>query len=295
MIEAPIKTAFPWYDDIDKQNRYKSNCASLCDFKLLTPLNTIPPFEIRTGENLIEVTSWKVYCIDGSLADDITAQATIAGRVVVTTVDGQDYLTYNGTPLEGGVPSVPALILSCGTYYSVIETNETTYYSELFYCEDFEDPAFVQSDFPLFTPWRWYDDQQKQSRYKGACEANCNFYLLTGNDALLPFMFRKPSVSNTINSWVLRDLDGTCEHNLDTSVLNITVKGLYDYIYYNGEDIEDLPCGTYESIITINGTPYYSELIKITSDFSSNGTEFYLLQEDGFKILQETNFGILLE
>lgn len=292
MIE--IKTPFPWYDDIDKQNRYKTACGASCDFKLLTPLNSIPPFEIRTGEDSVEVTSWKVYCSeDGSLADDITGQAVIAGKIVVTTKDNQDYLTYDGSALTETGPNVPALILSCGTYYSVIETNVGTFYSELFYVEDFDDPEFSQIDFPLFTPWRWYDNQEKQNRYKGACEASCNFYLLSGNDALPPFMFRKPSMSNVINSWVLRSLDGSCEHNLDTSPLQLAALDGKDYVYYNGDDIDDLPCGTFESIITINGIEYFSEIIKITNDF--NNGSFYILQEDGDYLLQETDDKLIQE
>lgn len=300
MIAEPIKTAFPWYDDILKQNRYKETCLANCDFKLLTPLNTIPTFEIRTNENGVEIITWKVYCQDGSLADDITSHTSggfAEDRININTIDGQDYISYKGVPLIdlGMGDPTPPLILSCGAYYSVLETNVGNYYSELFYCEDIDDPSFVQSRFPLFTPWRWYDNQEKQNRFIEPCLANCDFYLLTGNDALLPFMFNKLSGSNVINSWVLRSLDGTCEHNLDTALLNIAVFESGDYVYYNGEDIADLPCGTFESIITINGTPYYSELIKITNDISTNGDDFYILQEDGSLILQETNFGILQE
>lgn len=296
MIAEPIKTAFPWYDDILKQNRYKEQCVSSCNYKLLTPINTIPPFEIRTNEYGISFVSWKIFCAeDDTEIIDISTHITIGNAIEIVTIAGQDYIVYSGAALTETF-FAPALILECGTYYSVLETNEASYYSELFSVENgVIDVDFNQTVFPLYTPWGWYDNQEKQNRYKEQCLANCDFCLLTGNDALLPFMFRKPSMSNVINSWVLRSLDGVCEHNLDTSPLNIAVFGVYDYVYYNGTDIDNLPCGTFESIITINGLNYYSEIIKITNDISSNGDQFYILQENGAKILQENSFGILQE
>lgn len=287
MINDEIKTGFRWYDDPDKQIKNRNYCQAACDFKRLTPLNTVPNFQIRTTDtSLVGFPSWKIYCAeDDQEYLDITSKT---GNLSAHSDEGFVYVIYNGASLS--------ITLPCGSFYMVLETTNETYYSEVFYTSaDVTDTSFSQMDFPLFTAWRWYNDQDKQNRYKGYCENLCDFYRICGDDALLPFMFRKSSVSNTINSWVLRDLDGTCEHNLVPAVIHINVKDGYDYIFYNGDAIADLPCGKWESILTINGVPYYSELIWIVDTINSNTDTDFLLQETGDMLLLETGFGILLE
>ncbi|MES2395611.1 MAG: hypothetical protein V4549_06395 [Bacteroidota bacterium] len=288
MIQDELSLGFRWYNDIEKQGRYKSYCLASCDYKRLTPLNSILPFQFDTHAAGIVITSWSINCMSND-TQTVDLSASIASKLYISSKDGIDHIFYNGS-------SIGSLVLPCGYYYSVIETSQGTFYSEIFYCTDITDTSFSQMDFSLFTAWRWYNNSAKQNRYKTYCKNMCNYYRLCGDDALLPFMFRKPeTISNPKNSWVLRDVDGSCEHNLDMSPIVIENNGDYDYVYYTGGSISNLPCGKYESILTINGISYYSELIEIVNTISSNTDSSYLLQETGSKLLQETSFGILLE
>lgn len=289
MIRDELNTGFRWYDDIEKQSRYKDSCKAVCDYKRLTPLHKILPFQIYIPASLTEVYTWyiRIAC-DDSLAFDLTPYFSF---LQVWTIDGTDRIIYEGN-------NIPELIdLPCGDYYCEIETNNGTFFSEVFTSQDISDPAFSQIDFPLFTVWRFYDNQLKENRFKKYCEAICDQYLLSGNDALIPFMFRKPhTVGNVVNSWILRSLDGTCTTLLDTSKIHITLRDGFDYVYYLGDALSGLPCGVYECVITVNNIAYYSEPINIINTISSNGSDTnYLLQENGDPILLETTEIILLE
>lgn len=292
MISPEIKTPFRWYSDIEYQNRYKDHCIAACNFKLLTPLNSILPFQIRTTDNsMVGVLALEIYCAE---SDELYLDITSAITISTDAYDGFVYVTYLGGSFS--------LSLPCGSYYMRIETDSADeneiYYSEVFYVEDFSNPSFSQMDFPLKTIWRWYDNQDKQSRNFSACESACEYYLLSGNDALLPFMFRKPhSVSNTINSWVLRDINETCDHTLDSNLyisIYLDVDG-YDYVVYDGASISDIPCGTFQSVMTINGVEYYSEIIKVVDTITNNTDSIYILQETGDLLLQQSGSGLLIE
>lgn len=283
MILDELHTGFRWYDQIEKQNRYKSYCANNCDYKLISQKSDLLPFIIKTEDSGASLVSWKVFCEDGS------ASIGINGTPQFVEWEGSEYIIYEG----GGITGID---LPCGYYYSVIETSQNTFFSEVFFVDaELLFVEFFQDDMPLFTLWNWYDNQLKQNRFKSYCKTGCGFHLLSGQDALLPFMFRKRSMSQSsiIDSWILRNLDQTCEVILDISKLQIVYDNSYDYIIYMGEDLDTLPCGIFESIVTINGLEYFSETIKIISDFETNDLA-YLLQENGAKILQESGGGILI-
>lgn len=298
MIRDELNTGFRWYDDIDKQSRYKDYCAAVCEYKRLTPLNAILPFQFNTRDTPVTISGWDIFCAeDDQLYVDLGG--SIGSKLSIVTLNGEDHIIYSGA-------AIASLSLPCGSYYSRIITSTGNFYSEVFYCEDITDTTFAQMNFPLFTAWRWYDDPLKANRYRTNCEDICPSYVLLGNDALLPFMFRKlydgiPPDEEIVDSWILEDLDGECNTLLDTSLIRIVqvttyTPYTYHYVYYLGEALSGLPCGTYQSILTISGVPYYSEPITILSTLSTNNPDSnYLLQETGNKILQQNGFGILLE
>lgn len=205
------------------------------------------------------------------------------------TVNSFNYLQYNGGSLPGCLP----VQMDCGKWYSIISDGTNNVYSEVFEVLPISDIVFEQSRFPLFTSWRWYDSLEKQTRYKEYCEKVCNFYLLTGNDKLLPFQIRVPTTAAGF-IWKLVDVDNDCEHYLDPSILNTIGTSDEDRITYDGSDISGLPCGKFYSVLFDGVNTWYSELIEIT-DAIVVAEEFFILQETGSKILQETLDGILQE
>lgn len=296
MINDQLKISLPFYNEILKQTRYKNECASVCDFQLLQPPDLIPPFQLRFGaEETSGIFAWNIRCADDdSILYDLTSH--------IVNIDFElksefEFYTYSGLVFE-------EINFSCGSYYMEIQVSspvdsppvtQTSWFSEVFTVVDsLTDLAFTQSEFPLPNLWRWYNDIDKQTRYKNECAVICDFYLFSGNENLIPFQFRFPYLLPIAYSiiWSLISVSDDCETFLDASMLTVTTIGGYNYITYTGDAI-DLSCGKFYSKINIDGQIFYSELIWII-DEADNTERNYLLQETGFKILQETGFGILI-
>jgi hypothetical protein len=284
MIFDELNTAFVFYNDLDKQNRFRKNCEAICNYTLLCPYSTILPFQIKTDPDpSTEITEFQVICAaDDMLFYDID----LLGSIDVTTIeDVATYLTFNGGTFKDSIP--------CGTYYIKVtytnEEGEFMYYSELFTVMDsLPDPDFAQTIFPVYSAWAWYNNEGKISENNSPCDKVCGFLLMCGNDALLPFQYKVDSATS-ITSWTL--LNDQCTFPLDVSMLSIQTMGDYKNIIYNG-DLIDLPCGMFYSQMVIDGVTHYSEPIYISNAFETSGTN-YILQEDGDKLLQEDNFGLL--
>lgn len=284
-----LATAFPWYTvTVEKQNRNKGHCQGICPFQYFSQLNKIPTFLFNANTNTVVDTSgitfWEIWCESDDFYLDITAKKT---NLQVTVANGSDYIYYDGDDLS--------ITLPCGYYYMKMTAGGQTFYSEVFYVKDFTAYDYIQdTDKTLFSAWPWYDNQLKQTRNKAYCKSVCDYYFIWPSTNLPQFIFKRTAISfSSFNRWILRDVDETCEYELDVSLLKfITIDG-YDYIYYTGEDIT-LPCGKFESIITIDGLSYYSELIHIQDNLNDIIPDTnYILQENGFILLQENGSGLL--
>lgn len=227
------------------------------------------------------------------------SDSTIGDSIDITTcirfinlydIDGFTYVQYNGGDLSGCMSQQ----MECGKWYSVLSDGENFVYSEIFEVLPIEDLQFEQSKLPLFTAWRWYDSKEKQTRYKEYCQQICDQYVLSSNLNLLPFQIKAPNGTTGIQSWKLVSIDEDCEYLLDTTLVDIVSTSDGDRLIYYGDDT-DLPCGKFYSVLDDGVTVWYSELIETTSAISDVEDSFYLLQETGSKILQETFDGILLE
>lgn len=42
-----LPTAFPWYDKLDKQQRFRENARQACDYRLISPCNALLPFQFK--------------------------------------------------------------------------------------------------------------------------------------------------------------------------------------------------------------------------------------------------------
>lgn len=208
-----------------------------------------------------------------------------------TDADGSIYLTYNGGSLTSCIPTQ----LVCGKWYSTLTDElDNTYYSEVFEVLPIEEVPFSQIDFSLFSAWRFYDNINKQNRYKDYCSALCEFTLKTNSDALIPFMFRALSIGN-ITDFKLVSIDGDCENYLDPSVLQTASYLGYEYLYYLGADITGgLPCGTfYVSITDDLGNTWHSELIEVLT-FSETDQD-YLMTDSGVQLLTDSGLYLTVD
>ncbi len=287
MIYNELNTALRFYDDLDKQNRRKSNCASVCDFKLFCPVDKILPFQFKINfDDSALVNMWSVRCA----ADDSEA-LDLLDKTDYITIDNLEekgtFVTYSGSTMGISLP--------CGNYYLLVVINtdagEFMYFSEVFtVTEGMEDTSFSQSLFPVYSAWVWYTSSFKRIENHDPCNRLCPYTIMCGNDALIPFQYKAPSAT-TINSWILTN--GECSVILDISLLTIQTISGHKNIIYNGGLI-DLPCGVFYSEMVIDGITHYSEPILITNAFETSETN-YILQETGDKLLQEDNFGLLHE
>lgn len=286
MIFDGIHTSLMFYDDINKQNRYRDICYAVCDYRQLCPVDFLLPFQIKTEED--DTTILHYFYLKCENRETYIDLDPLSGRIEIDTIEGDaTYISCNSGDTKDLFP--------CGNYYfEVAIENETgihTFYSELFsVVPGINNPEFEQQVFPVYSAWPWYNNELKITERSAPCDVVCVFYVRSGNDALIPFQYRTEGVT-TIESWSLVG-DG-CVFDLDTSLLSVQIVGDYTNVIYSGDPIE-LPCGVFYGQMVIDGVTHYSEPIYISNDFETNGTN-YILQEDGDKLLQEDSFGLLHE
>lgn len=115
----------------------------------------------------------------------------------------------------------------------------------------------------------WYDKIEKQNRYRENMQATCDYHLISPRDALLPFQFRKPTLSEFPTSWIIREVNTKNQvADLTASLGQLKAKsiGNYDYFYYGGAALPGLflDLGYYESLLTYpSGYVAYSEMFYI--------------------------------
>lgn len=268
-----------WYDNQQKQTRFKGECEQNCNFYLTTSTNRLLPFQFRREKSGFGISSFRLQGID-----DPSCGITLeVGSIEIKTIGNYDYFIYPGATIVG---------LSCGIYEAVMTSGGIDYYSELINLKEFSEVTFAQELFQSFLPWRFYDNCEKANRYKGQCEQNCNFYLLSTTERLLPFQFRRVTSGFTIDSFYLRSIDdNSCGVTLEPSSIEITTVNGFDYFIYNPADIDTLSCGVYEAVIISGGITYCSEPINLKEGLAGG----FLLQETGDYILQETGSKIKTE
>jgi len=285
MIFDELKTAFRFYDDLDKQNRYKENCKQVCEYRLLCPIDTVLPFQFSVGyDPSLSLNSAYIKCSDN---DSIIFNATIYITIDINSEGDFTYIIGSQLVLKDAIP--------CGSYYIHIildsDSGEQNFYSEIFTVIDgLEDPTFAQSLFSLPSVWKWYSSEEKLIENYSPCDKLCAYTIKCGNDALIPFQY-KVAAATTISNWNL--FNDECTFVLDESLLTIQIVGSVKNIIYSG-DLIDLPCGTFYSEMVIDGVSHFSEPIYISNNFETSGTN-YILQETGDLLLQENTFGLLQE
>jgi hypothetical protein len=126
MLYNELPIPFPWYDKLEKQNRYNENTGGVCDYQLITPADALLPFQFyRQTPGGVMPTVWEVFEINSQvLVANISANIPLLTRFVK---EGREYFTYFGQALTG-------LALPAGNFYSRLTfPGGTFYYSEMFY------------------------------------------------------------------------------------------------------------------------------------------------------------------
>lgn len=114
----PVNGVWPFYDNILKTNRYKSNCSAYCDYSLIAPNGSLIPFEIKRPTSISPILSWKLVAIDESC--EVELDTSLLN--IDADAGGVDYIEYFGDSISD---------LPCGVFYSVITDGVNIWYSEL--------------------------------------------------------------------------------------------------------------------------------------------------------------------
>lgn len=125
-----VPVAFPWYDKIEKQNRYKLHADGVCDYKLNSPYDAMLPFQFRREMSTFIPLKWEILNIN---TDEVIADISPSlGLIRAKSRNTYDYFYYAGEALTttGG-----ALSLDPGMFYYSRLTmyNGQQFFSEMFF------------------------------------------------------------------------------------------------------------------------------------------------------------------
>lgn len=126
MLYNELPVAFPWYDKIEKQNRYNEHTGTICDYQLISPADALLPFEFyKKPVGGVLPSTWEVFEINSqALVADISANIALLFQ---TVRESREYFCYHGEQLTG-------LALPAGYFYSKMTfPDSTVYYSEMFH------------------------------------------------------------------------------------------------------------------------------------------------------------------
>lgn len=150
--ELPI--AFPWYEKLEQQNRYRENVEPVCDYKLVNPRDALLPFQFVKDSAGLMPNLWEVFEVNTQAkAADISASVPF---LRVRLVEGREYFTYDGRALTTG--SGGNMNLAPGWYYSRLSWPDGVLrFSEMFYVPEVGFNIADDDDIP-FIKLEWYND-----------------------------------------------------------------------------------------------------------------------------------------
>lgn len=256
-----LPTAFPWYDKLDKQQRFRENARQACDYRLISPLDGLLPFQFK---------------VDYTLANNIFDPDTVfIDDSYVVATDG----TFNTLPLDpllqartGFIPVTPGMSIH-------FRTRETFNNRCAFYDPDY---VFVSgvSDAPGTTgivnvPAGAAFVVFNVSKTLATRDYDKFVFALT-LDEPAPVM-----TPGNVTNWSIASCCGEIEIDLAPNIADrLGIKSFKDGIrvYYKGEALSvdsygsvlkslDLPPGTYYSKVEFSrGDTYYSEVFTVPDD-----------------------------
>jgi hypothetical protein len=129
-INEGVKLPFRWYNSKQKWNHLRKLCLNECMYKLITPNNTLLPFQVYFKNAVPPFTiTWSIYTVNEDWVMNLDPQ-----YLKIIKVGNYYYFIYNGSYMEGRGE------LQCGYYYSQITITDSaaqtvTWYSEIFYVD----------------------------------------------------------------------------------------------------------------------------------------------------------------
>lgn len=167
LIFNETPTAFPWYDKLEKQDRFRENVLEGCWFKLIAPKNTLLPFQFRKAKAPELPTKWEIM----SLANDpVINISNNIGLIKGKSLSGMDYIYFGGNQLTfirviniDEVVEEP-LNLPPGYYYSKLTFPSSSFYSEIFYVPS-KPFLFSDQDTNEYLRLVWYNNTDMEPFY----------------------------------------------------------------------------------------------------------------------------------
>ncbi len=156
MIFNELPIAFPWYEKIELQDRYRDNVATVCDFKLVTPRDALLPFELVKNMAGIMPNLWEVFEANSQLkVADISASIQF---LRIRLIEGKEYFYYDGRQLTTGAAGI--LNLPAGFYYSRLSWPDGTLrFSEMFFIPENDLVFDLAGDFNAnYLKLEWWND-----------------------------------------------------------------------------------------------------------------------------------------
>ena len=127
-------------------------------------------------------------------------------------------------------------------------------------------PTFPALNGQVKTPLRWYRTLLEQSRNTRQCrDADCDYAILSLNNAMPPFQLWVPTSVTAITSWKLYDLNDTEIANItgQAGLLSLVPFTSYNYLIYSGGVFSvQIPQQAMYAVILAGGQSYYSEVFR---------------------------------
>lgn len=149
MIYEYLKTAFPFYDNLQKQNRFVKPVKSGHGFLLNAPQDRLLPFILAVPTPTVSATIDAFVVINADtevIAYDILSDHAFSYTINKVAI-GKTYIVSNGNDMA-------SLLMAAGVYYAKITINGIEYFSELFkvHCFNYDDNNIE------FTRLEWNND-----------------------------------------------------------------------------------------------------------------------------------------
>lgn len=124
------------------------------------------------------------------------------------------------------------------------------------------------NELPLGLPF--YENVKNQNQYRENCQGKCPFRIISPNDRIIPFQFRKQTngLDYVTEWWLYHSYGGEAinlSSNIEDKIKTYIIDG-YDYIVYEGGGLDftpgtalDIPSGEYYMVIKTLSGWYYSE------------------------------------
>ena len=150
MLYNELPIAFPWYDKIEKQNRFNEHTTGVCDYQLISPADALLPFQFyKQPIGSVLPNLWEVFEANSQVkVADITSNIPLLFKVVR---EGREYFCYHGDKLQN-------MALPAGYFYSrMVFPDGTIFFSEMFHVP--ESFFYIGNDTNIqFLKLSWYNN-----------------------------------------------------------------------------------------------------------------------------------------